>query len=139
MQKTISVGIDLVNLLRFHRLIARHGERALTDLFSDADLCHARLEAERAMGEERAYSEFDTCVLAGKFAAKEASVKALALPPSLGYRFSDISVSGRSSVSIQLSERLRRIARTQSIDSLFGCVTCSRETAMAIVFGVSYE
>lgn len=138
-QKTVSVGIDLVSLRRFQLLLERHGEWAVSDLFSDIDLSHAKIAATSAIAEEWAYGNFDVRVLAGMFAAKEAAVKALALPPSHGYRFSDISVSGQSGVTIELSEHLQQIARTQAIDGFFGCVSYNREIAMAIIFGVSNE
>lgn len=139
MQRTISVGIDLVRLDRMRELIEHHRERALGDLFSEIELGEARRESREAAGSLRLNDEFDIRLLAGKYAAKEATVKALAVPPSLGYRFSDISITGRSHITIGLSERLQGLARERVISSFHGQMSWGREMVMAIVFGVSYD
>ena len=139
MQRTISVGIDLVRLDRMRELIEQHRERALGDLFNETDLKEARRESRKAAGSLRLNDEFDIRLLAGKYAAKEATVKALTVPPSLGYRFSDISVSGRSHITIGLSERLQGLARERAISGFRGHMSWGREMVMAIVFGVAYD
>ncbi len=61
------IGIDIVEVPRFQAFLARRGERALTRLFTEAELAYARA-GRSSLSVQR---------LAARFAAKEAFCKAL--------------------------------------------------------------
>ena len=92
------IGIDIVDVARIEAVTAKHGDRFLRKVFTDGEISYAR--------GKRRWSES----LAGRFAAKEAFMKACGrrLPwrdievvssggaPSInfqGKRFSDVSIS----------------------------------------------
>ncbi len=74
----LGVGIDIVNIQRFKRAIERWGDRFLNRIFTDGELGYYS-DRER-MGE----------FLAGRFAAKEAFIKAIG--GRYGLSLSDIEI-----------------------------------------------
>jgi len=68
----MKVGIDLVEVARIERLVARWGERFLRRTFTGQEL-------DYSLSRRRAYEH-----LAARFAAKEALAKAADLPPRWG-------------------------------------------------------
>ncbi|WP_421621348.1 holo-ACP synthase [Alkalilimnicola ehrlichii] len=78
----VGLGTDLVEIARMERLLARHGDRALTRLL------HVQERAECPCAPDRA-ARF----LARRFAAKEAAAKALGTGIANGIRFADLQVS----------------------------------------------
>jgi holo-[acyl-carrier protein] synthase len=76
----IGIGSDLVDIRRVEKVIARHGERFLSRIFTDV---------ERAKAERRAKS-VDT--YAKRFAAKEACSKALGTGMRAGVWWRDMGV-----------------------------------------------
>jgi holo-[acyl-carrier protein] synthase len=62
----IGIGIDLVEVVRIERLLARKGERARRRIFTDAELAYCDRRADPVRS------------LAARVAAKEAAFKALA-------------------------------------------------------------
>jgi holo-[acyl-carrier protein] synthase len=73
----VGIGIDLVEVERMRRLLARKGERALARLFTDGERTYAFAHPEPARQ------------LAARVAAKEAAFKALAgndLARAIGWR-----------------------------------------------------
>ena len=108
----IGVGIDLVDVGRFGRALARHGGRLEERLFSEAerDACAARADRDLA--------------LAARFAAKEACLKALGTGWSGGLGFRHIEVEGGGGTPPRLrlhgpaAERARRMAVDRSHLSL---------------------
>jgi phosphopantetheine--protein transferase-like protein len=79
---TIKSGIDLVYIPRFKRSLENGGENFLRRVFSKDELENPKIEH-----------------LAGIFAAKEAAIKALSLPPGAWH---DIQVSYRKNGSPQI-------------------------------------
>jgi holo-[acyl-carrier protein] synthase len=88
----LGLGSDLVDIRRIEKVIARHGERFLTRVFT---------EAERAKAERRA-TRIET--YAKRFAAKEACAKALGTGFRAGVFFRDMGVvnlaSGRPTMRL---------------------------------------
>jgi holo-[acyl-carrier protein] synthase len=76
----IGIGTDLVDIRRIEKTIARHGERFLNRIFTEA-------ERERA---DRRANRIDT--YAKRFAAKEACAKALGTGFRGGVFFRDLGV-----------------------------------------------
>lgn len=81
----VGVGIDVVEVDRIRRILARHGERALSRLFTAAEVetCAERVDQADC--------------LAARFAAKEAALKALGSGKTLGIRWVDLEVTRASS------------------------------------------
>lgn len=73
-------GIDLVEVARVRDLLARHGERFLSRVFTPAEQAHGK--------GSRRYPEH----LAARFAAKEATMKALGCGLANGVAWTDIEV-----------------------------------------------
>jgi holo-[acyl-carrier protein] synthase len=88
----LGIGSDLVDVQRIERVIARHGERFLNRIFT---------EAERARAERRA-DRVET--YAKRFAAKEACAKALGTGLRRGVFWRDMGVvnlpSGRPTMRL---------------------------------------
>jgi holo-[acyl-carrier protein] synthase len=81
----LGIGSDLVDIRRIERVIARHGERFLSRIFT---------EAERARAERRA-NRIET--YAKRYAAKEACAKALGTGIRGGVWWRDMGVVNRPS------------------------------------------
>jgi holo-[acyl-carrier protein] synthase len=77
----VGVGIDLVQIERFRRVLERHGERFLKRVFTDRerDDCLSRADPARH--------------LAARFAAKEAVLKALGTGLGRGVGWKDVEVT----------------------------------------------
>lgn len=75
----VGLGIDVCELARVRRSVDRHGERFLRKVLSPPELAVARRRTDPAL------------FFAGRFAAKEAAVKALGAPP--GLRWYDLEVT----------------------------------------------
>lgn len=77
----VGVGIDVVEIARLERLLARHGDRALKRLFTSVELSTCDGRPDRA-----------DC-LAARFAAKEAALKALGSGKQPALRWIDFEVT----------------------------------------------
>ena len=78
----VGLGIDMVQIARLEALFERHPERAQSRLFTPAELedCRGRANASEC--------------LAGRFAAKEAFLKALGTGLAEGLSWHDVRLSG---------------------------------------------
>jgi len=79
-------GIDLCGVQRIRRMLADHGDRFLDRTFTEAEVAYAR---RRKKGFEE--------TLAGRFAAKEAVMKALGTGWREGVKFKGIEILKRPS------------------------------------------
>lgn len=78
------IGVDIVDVARIQALLDRHGERFLRRVYTEAETAYAMGAANKA---ER---------LAGRFAVKEAVMKALGTGKSQGILWKDVeTVRGR--------------------------------------------
>lgn len=79
------IGVDIVDIARIQALLDRHGERFLRRVYTEAETAYALSGAHKA---ER---------LAGRFAVKEAVMKALGTGKSRGILWRDVeTLRGRS-------------------------------------------
>jgi len=119
----VAIGIDLVEIARIEEVFARRGDRFRARVFTDDEISYC----------ERRASKFAS--YAARFAAKEATMKALGTGWSDGVGWMDIEiVSGPNGApALQLHrralERLREIGATKAHVSL----THSGSLAMAEV------
>jgi holo-[acyl-carrier protein] synthase len=115
-----SVGIDLVDVTRIAKLLSRHGNRFLARVLGPDELSHLHTRYDRAQ------------FVAGRFAAKEAAIKALgkylAERPSLTKIQIVNDSTGRPSLDLTLlsSPHLRAVSAQLSISH-------ERSHAIAIV------
>jgi holo-[acyl-carrier protein] synthase len=117
------LGLDLTEVERIAGVLERHGERFLSRIFRDGEI-------RRARRHPRAFAEH----VAGRFAAKEAAMKAL----GLGWRglaFRDIEVTRDVHGKPQLVLHGKALARSRALDvrSAEVSITHGRDIAAAVV------
>jgi holo-[acyl-carrier protein] synthase len=117
------IGIDVVELDRIEKALARHEGRMKTKLFH---------ELERAYCEAR-----HTPVLhyAARFAAKEAFSKAIGTGMTRGFGFKDVWVENLSSGEpvLRLSDRARELAAERGATRFHVSLSHSNTSAAAVV------
>ena len=116
----IGTGIDLVNIERIERLMARWGDLFLGRVFTEKEIARCR-------GQARPPDCF-----ALRFAAKEAFLKAIGLGLRKGIRWTDIEVLNDSmgKPSLSFDRRAREIFQTLRIDQAF--LTLSHDHPYAV-------
>ena len=80
----IGTGLDATEIPRVERLLVQYGDRFLHRVFTDGEIAYCRRRRSPAPH------------LAGRFAAKEAAMKALGTGHARGVRWRDIEVVRRS-------------------------------------------
>ncbi len=122
----LTSGVDLVELERIRRLIARHGERALARLYTPAELAHCRGRLPK---------------LAARFAAKEAVAKALGVGLRMmardGIAWHDVETlpDPRGKPFLRLRGRAAALAAQQGLTHW--SVSLSHERGMAIALVIA--
>ena len=119
----VGLGVDIVEVGRIEAAIRRHGDAFLRRVFTAAEIAYC----ERHRNKTERY--------AGRFAAKEAAMKALGTGWRKGVRWLDIEVARNSSgkPSILLSGRTREIAGQLGVKHISLSITHSGNTALAEV------
>lgn len=117
------LGLDLTEVDRVEGVLERHGERFLARVFRDGEI-------NRARRNPRAFAEH----VAGRFAAKEAAMKAL----GLGWRglaFRDIEVGRDARGKPQIAFHGKALVRARSLKVTVAEVTIThgRDIAAAVV------
>jgi holo-[acyl-carrier protein] synthase len=115
----ISVGIDLVETDEVRAALQTHGQRYLDRVYTDR-------EQRECRGHPR--------LLAGRFAAKEAAMKALGRQDE-GLSWQSIGVRRGSDgvLELELSGEAEALARGRAVTNLTLSVTYRRELAAAVV------
>ncbi len=119
----VGLGVDLVEVRRIAGAIERHGTSFLRRIFTPREIAYC--ESHRAKFER----------YAGRFAAKEAAMKALGTGWRRGVRFVDIEVVRESSGRpvLQLSGVARQIAEQMGVRHITISITHNHDTALAQV------
>src|SRR5262245_47868086 len=117
----VGLGVDLVAVRRFERLLERYGERASAKLFSTAERADCDGRANRG---ER---------FAARFAAKEALLKALAVPPGLRWQEIEVQTAANGAPRLVLSGEAARAAARQGVTSSHLSLTHADGMAVAVV------
>ena len=124
------VGIDIISLDKIRSICSKNRILLKDNLFSEEELDDAGID-----GEVETLSNKQTCLLASKFAAKEATIKAIGLPHDTSFNWSDIIVKGKNNVSIETCRNIKTFIKQIGILSLNGSVSSSSSHSMAIVIG----
>lgn len=123
----VGIGTDVVALARFERLLARGGRRFLDRWFTLTEVTDC-LRTDRPAH-----------LAAVRFAAKEATVKSLRLPPGGPQRWREIEVSSdpEGRLQVQVRGSIEDSARSAGITSFH--LSTSRDTryAMAVVLATA--
>lgn len=119
----VGLGLDIVEVGRIEASIQRHGRAFVERIFTAAEIAYCEKHRNRA---ER---------FAGRFAAKEAAMKALGTGWAHGVRWLDIEVvrepSGKP--TLKLSGASREIAGRLGVTNITLTITHSGNTALAHV------
>jgi len=118
-----AIGLDAIEIERVAEAIERHGERFLARVYTGAE----RLAAE-ALGD--AASQF----YAGRFAAKEAVLKALGTGYAQGLAFRDVEIlrDADGAPRVALYALARERARDLGISKILVSITHTRSDAHAV-------
>jgi holo-[acyl-carrier protein] synthase len=115
------IGIDIIEIDRVEKAIARWGDGFLRRVYTDAELelCASRVQS-----------------LAGRFAAKEAAIKAISGDGS-GLFLKDIEILTETSGKplVRLHGKAREVASQSGLSGLSVSLSHSRKNAVAVAIG----
>ena len=116
----IGVGVDIVKVSRIREMVARWGDRFLARVFTDRERSYAQRRREPALH------------LAGRFAVKEATLKALGVGLRLGVRWREIEVANDASgkPGLTLAGRTKALSDALGVGSMH--VSLSHDADYAI-------
>ena len=120
----VGVGMDLIDILRIERLLARKGDRALARLFTQAERDYALVRARPAQH------------LASRLAAKEAAFKALSgsrEARAIGWRDIEVVVQPDGRPTLAFHDAARHRAELLCVTRAWVTMTHSATTAGAVV------
>ena len=117
----LTTGVDIIEIQRIRQTVNRWGQRFLTRIYTDGELkyCNGRVES-----------------LAARFAAKEATMKALGTG-TRGVRWRDIEVvrDPGKAPTIRLHASASSRATTLGLQELSLSISHSKQYAIALVVG----
>jgi holo-[acyl-carrier protein] synthase len=117
----LGVGIDLVAISRIETILGRFGARFEAKVFTDG-------EREACRGRGRPAQHF-----AARFAAKEAALKALGVPPDLRWHELEVVASSKGAPSLVFSGEARAAADRIGATRLHLTLTHAEDMAGAVV------
>ena len=116
---SLNVGIDLVDFGQIEESLARYGDRFLRRVYTSA---------------ERADSRGHTAALAARFAAKEATMKALRrTDEGIGWQSIEVVNGAGGMPEIKLSGAAAELAAMRGVTALSVSMTRQRRQAAAVV------
>ena len=123
----IGIGTDIVEIERIREMIERHGDHFLNRCFTPNEIEYANRHRD------------STVRFAGRWAAKEAVVKALGTGFVQGITFHDIEVVSlhTGQPTVQLSGEALQISQQLKIVEVKLTISHTREYATATAIGVS--
>ncbi len=119
----VGLGVDITEVNRIEAAIERRGRTFLERLFTPSEIAYCEKHRRRA---ER---------FAGRFAAKEAAMKALGTGWARGVRWVDIEVTREPSgkPTLKLSGAACAIATSLGVENIALTITHTGNTALALV------
>uniref|UniRef100_A0A455T3S0 Holo-[acyl-carrier-protein] synthase n=1 Tax=Thermogemmatispora argillosa TaxID=2045280 RepID=A0A455T3S0_9CHLR len=131
----VAVGIDIIEVARVARAYARHGERFLQRVFTDAEVLQCR--GRRALSGVSPLPEPKPARLAGRFAAKEAISKALGTGlRGVAWREMEIIQLRSGRPSVRLYGRARQRAEELGLSALDVSIADLQGVAIAVAVAV---
>jgi holo-[acyl-carrier protein] synthase len=125
----VSVGIDLVRVSRVAESLERFGDRFLRRVFTDGEIAYAHTSP--ALAPER---------LAARFAAKEATIKALDLTDQgVTWRSIEVEREPRGKCRLVLHGPARRAADAAGFAELSVSLSHEGDYATAVVLAIRQE
>jgi holo-[acyl-carrier protein] synthase len=123
----VAIGMDLAQIGRLEKVHARHGERLLERLFTPGERAYCDRRASRMAS------------YAGRFAVKEAVMKALGTGWSSGVTWKDIEVTRKSGAApeLVLHGATARIAKARGIARIHITITHDGGVAAAVAVAES--
>ncbi len=122
----LGIGTDIIECLRIAKMIEKHGEVFLTRVFTpeEIDYCSGRKAANQHY--------------AGRWAAKEAVLKALGTGWAHGIQWTDVEVVNQAGGKplISLTGKALEISRDQGIDEMMISISHCRHYATAYATAV---
>jgi holo-[acyl-carrier protein] synthase len=123
---TLGIGTDIIECARIAQMIEKHGELFLQRVFTQREInyCASRRTANQHY--------------AGRWAAKEAALKALGTGWAKGIQWTDVEVQNEDSgqPKIVLANRAREVADSLGIRELLLSISHCRSHAVAFVTAV---
>jgi len=117
----VGIGVDVVDLARFERALSR--TPALKGrLFADAEL----VSGDRVLGLRS---------LAGRFAAKEALIKALGESTGIRWHHMQVVSDGHGNPSFELTDAAASVARSRGVTSVH--LSMSHDGGVAIAYVIA--
>jgi holo-[acyl-carrier protein] synthase len=119
----LGTGVDLAEVGRIRDAISRYGERFIRRIYTDAEIAYV----------ERKANKFER--YAGRFAAKEAGMKAIGTGWKRGVGWQDFEVSNLASgrPTLRLHGEAARLAEKMGVKSISLSITHTAELGMAHV------
>ena len=119
----LGTGVDLAEVARIREAIGRYGERFIRRIYTDGEIAYVERKANRF---ER---------YAGRFAAKEAGMKAIGTGWKRGVRWQDFEVSNLPSgrPTLRLHGEAARVAESMGVKTISLSITHTAELGMAHV------
>ena len=117
----VGIGVDVVDLARFERALSRT-PKLKSRLFADAELVSGgRVLALRS--------------LAGRFAAKEALIKALGESAGIRWHHMQVVSDGHGNPSFRLSDAAARVAADRGVTAVH--LSMSHDAGVAIAYVIA--
>ncbi len=119
----VGIGVDLVQIRRMERLLRRWGDRISGRLFTLAERDYATLQREPARH------------LAARFAAKEATLKALGtgIGYGIGWKEMEVVRDGRGQPALRITGRVANLLAERGVRRIFLSLTHEADLALAQV------
>lgn len=122
----VGIGLDVIELARIERSLARHGDEFISRVLSPREREFASKRAGRGL----------VAHVAGRFAAKEAALKALGTGLAAGIRWHDVEVVAdavHEPPRLVLSDAALERARSLGVTNRHVTITHGETTAAACV------
>ena len=118
----LTTGVDIIEIERIHRALERWGERFLRRIYTEDEIAYCRGRPQN---------------LAARFAAKEATMKALGTGvKGVGWKDIEVVRNEAGAPSVLLHGRARQRAEKMGVRELALSLTHSREYSVVFVVGV---
>lgn len=117
----VGIGLDVCAIERMEEALAKHGDRFWKRILTDREQALLQDRVDRATA------------LAGRWAAKEAIVKAMAGAPGVGWRDLEVLGAPREQPVMRVHGPARDLAERMGVETIFLSITHDGGVAAAVV------